>query len=283
MEFNDQPTMDGTARPRADTTAHALAERYEVLEKLGEGGMGIVLKARDRETSEVVAVKVLRAEIAANTAAMERFKSEVRLARSITHKNVCRVHELLRFGDTVIISMEYVEGENLRRVLTRSGGLRVGRGLQIVGQICAGLAEAHAQGVVHRDLKPENVMLDQDGNVKIMDFGIARGITRPAEGGLTQDGALLGTPAYMAPEQAAGKTADHRADIYSLGLIVYEMLTGVTAFRGDTPIAVALKQVHDTPSAPRELEPTLPAYIEKTILKCLEKNPEKRFQSAEAL
>lgn len=255
----------------------ALTERYEILGEIGRGGMGIVCKARDRETGELVALKVLKPGIAEDASFMERFKRELRLARKITHKNVCRVHEFNRVGDTACISMEFVDGESLRAVLKRFGGMPLRKGIEIAGQICAGLREAHSQGVVHRDLKPENVMLDRAGQVKIMDFGIARS----GEAGLTQAGAVLGTPGYMAPEQVEGKPVDQRADIYALGCILYEMLTGAVAFAGDTPVQVAIKQLHEAPRPPRELEPTLPDHIELAILNCLEKDPGKRFASVD--
>lgn len=274
------PTKAAVESGRADTPPRALEQRYELLGEAGRGGMGIVYRARDRETGELVALKVLKPEIAADAGIVERFKNELRLARKITHKNVCRIHEFNRAADgTAYISMEFVEGESLRRVLSRFGNLGVRGGTRIAQQICAGLREAHAQGVVHRDLKPENVMVDREGNIKVMDFGIARSL----EAGTTGTTGIMGTPAYMAPEQAEGKTVDARADIYALGLILYELFTGSTAFKGDTPVAVALKQIHETPPAPREVEPALPAHVEKTILKCLEKNPAKRFQSVDEL
>lgn len=261
-------SVPGIAAPQA---------RYEILAEAGRGGMGIVYKARDRETGELVALKVLKPEIAADVTIIERFKNELKLARKVTHKNVCRIHEFNRATDgTAYISMEYVDGDSLRRVLDRFGGLPLRKGVQIAQQICAGLGEAHAQGVVHRDLKPENIILDQAGNVKIMDFGIARSL----EAGTNLTSGIIGTPAYLAPEQAEGKPVDHRSDIYSLGLILYEMFTGSKTFTGQTPVEMALKHVHETPAAPREIEPTIPAYIERAILKCLEKNPAKRFQSA---
>ncbi len=285
---DNQPTAPlGRSEPVAHpadsshTPAHprALEQRYEILSEAGHGGMGIVYRARDRETGEIVALKVLKPEIAADAAIIERFKNELRLARKITHKNVSRIHEFNRAPDgSAYISMEYVDGDSLRRVLNRFGAMGLRTGLRIAQQVSEGLHEAHAQGVVHRDLKPENIMLDQAGNVKVMDFGIARSL----ESSSATTG-ILGTPTYMAPEQAEGKLVDARTDIYALGLIFYEMFTGSMAFSGDTPAAVMYKHVHHTPASPRELEAGIPAHIERAILKCLEKNPAKRYQSVDEL
>ncbi len=254
-----------------------ISDRYQVLSTVGQGGMGIVYRVRDRETDEVLALKVLKPDIAHDQHMMERFKNELRLAHRITHKNVCRVYDFTPTAAAPYITMEFVEGESLRQRLQRDGTMSIPQAVHVVCQMCAGLREAHAQGIVHRDLKPENVMLEISGDVKIMDFGVARSI----EGGGTLTAALVGTPAYMSPEQALGMKVDRRADIYALGLVLYEMLTGVTAFSATTPIALAMKQIHDTPVHPRELEPTLPATLEKTILRCLEKDPARRFQSVE--
>jgi hypothetical protein len=253
----------------------ALGVRYEILAEAGHGSMGNVYKARDRETGETVALKLLKPEIASDQAMMDRFKNELLFARKITHKNVCRVYEFNRVAGIAYTSMEFVEGESLRSVLNRFGGLPQRKATDLGLQICSGLKEAHAQGIVHRDLKPENVMIDAQGNVKIMDFGIARSM----EAGTRLTGAMVGTPAYMAPEQVAGKPVDYRTDIYSLGLMLYEMFTGAPAFSADNSIAVALKQIREEPPAPHEIEPNIPVGIERAILKCLEKDPARRFQS----
>jgi serine/threonine protein kinase len=253
----------------------ALRHRYDVLGAAGHGSMGDVYKARDRETGETVALKILKPEIASDQAMMDRFKNELLFARKITHKNVCRVHEFNRIGGVAYTSMEFVEGDSLRSVINRFGGLPLRKGVDVALQICSGLKEAHAQGIVHRDLKPENVMMDTQGNVKIMDFGIARSMEA-----LTRlTGSMVGTPAYMAPEQVAGKPVDYRTDIYSLGLILYEVFTGAQAFQADNSVAVALKQMRESPAPPHEIEPAIPLPLERTILKCLEKEPTRRYQS----
>jgi serine/threonine protein kinase len=275
-----------TASPALPPNVHlstaaiaALGQRYDILSDAGHGSMGNVFKARDRETGEVVALKLLKPEIASDQAMMDRFKNELLFARKITHKNVCRVYDFNRINGLAYTSMEFVEGESLRSVLNRFGGLPLRKGIDLARQICSGLKEAHAQGIVHRDLKPENVMVDERGNVKIMDFGIARSMDA-----LTRmTGAMVGTPAYMAPEQVGGKAVDYRTDIYSLGLILYEMFTGVQAFHADNAVAVAMKQLNEVPVPPHEVDPAIPAPIERVILKCLEKDPAKRFQSVEEL
>jgi len=253
----------------------ALSQRYDILAEAGHGSMGNVYKARDRETGETVALKLLKPEIASDQAMMDRFKNELLFARKITHKNICRVHEFNRIGGVAYTSMEFVEGESLRSALNRFGGFPSRKAVDLAQQMCSGLKEAHAQGIVHRDLKPENVMIDELGNIKIMDFGIARSMEMATR--LT--GSMVGTPAYMAPEQVAGKSVDYRTDVYSLGLILYEMFTGAQAFRADNAVAVALKQMQENPRPPHEIEPNIPAAMERVILKCLEKEPARRFQT----
>ena len=253
--------------------------RYEVLSQIGAGGMGILYKVRDLETSEIVALKVLKPEIASDPEVQENFKRELCLARKITHKNVCRIYDFSRSNGTACTSMELVEGESLSAKLSRSSALPLSEAMDIARQICAGLHEAHAQDIVHRDLKPANVMIDRSGTVKIMDFGIARMVHR--DGPMT--GTIVGTPEYMAPEQAEMKPVSPSTDIYALGLLLYEMVTGVAAFSGDTPVAVALKQIREYPKHPREIIPQLSGAVDAVIMKCLQKDPAKRFRSIDAL
>src|SRR5271154_5132196 len=275
----EQPAPVDAGTNLSPATLAALSQRYVILADAGHGSMGNVYKARDRETGEVVALKLLKPEIASDQTMMERFKNELLFARKITHTNVCRVYEFNRIGGIAYTSMEFVEGESLRSVLNRFGGLPSRKAIDLVGQICSGLKEAHAQGIVHRDLKPENVMIDAQGNVKIMDFGIARSM----EAVTRLTGSMVGTPAYMAPEQVGGKPVDYRTDIYSLGLMMYEIFTGAQAFQADNAVAVALKQMREAPIPPHEIEPAVPVGIERAILKCLEKEPSKRFQSISEL
>jgi len=278
-----QPAETVVSSPIASALAtnvlSALGQRYEILGEAGHGSMGNVYKARDRETGETVALKLLKPEIASDQAMMDRFKNELLFARKITHKNVCRVYEFNRVAGIAYTSMEFVEGESLRSVLNRFGALTQKKARDLALQICSGLKEAHVQGIVHRDLKPENVMIDGSGNLKLMDFGIARSM----EAVTRQTGAMVGTPAYMAPEQVSGSPVDYRTDIYSLGLMLYEMFTGKPAFTAENAIAVALKQMREDPVPPRTVDPSVPVAIERIILKCLEKAPAKRFQTVSEL
>jgi serine/threonine protein kinase len=284
MESHDLKTQvlaspgSAAAGPPPDVAA-ILATRHEVLNSLGEGGMGLVYRVRDRETNEILALKLLRPEIARDPAMMERFKDEIRLARRITHKNVCRIYDFNRVDDLAYLTMEFVDGESLRAYLKRAGKLSPERVVDLARQIAAGLGEAHAQGVVHRDLKPENVMLARDGLVKLMDFGIARAL----EGNTTTTQTVIGTPGYMAPEQSQGKGVDQRTDLYALGLILYECLTGRRAFAGATPVEVALKQIKERPVPPRQLLSSTPPHLEAIVMRCLEKEPSRRFASAAEL
>ena len=270
-----QPGTFSTFSPDEQTGPPDLP-RYEILARAGVGATGLLFKARDRETNEVVALKVLKAEIADKPELIDAFKNELRLARKITHKNVCRIYDFNRADGISFISMEFVEGESLRRVLSRFNALSTRTAIKLASQICDGLREAHAQGIVHRDLKPENLMIDGSGNVKLMDFGLAHLVAEEST-------AAVGTPSYMAPEQAQGAAVDQRCDIYALGLVLFEMFTGASAFTGETPMVVALKQIQDAPQNPRDIERTIPEHISKAILRCLEKDPGKRFSSVDEL
>jgi len=264
--------------PRELAVGGTFAGRYQVTEELGKGGMGRVYKAYDTEIKEHVALKVLNPEIAADESIVERFRNELKFARKISHRHVCRMFDLGRVDDTAYISMEYVSGEDLKTLLRRIGHLPARKALAFAEQVAEGLAEAHRLGVVHRDLKPQNIMIDREGNARIMDFGIARALKTK---GITDPGMIIGTPDYMAPEQFEGKDADQRTDIYALGAILYEMLTSGPPFEGETPLVVAMKHKTERPRDPRETNPQVPEPLSRLILRCLEKDREKRFQSAE--
>ena len=225
------------------------ANRYQIIEELGRGGMGRVYKTLDKEINEKVAIKILKPEISAEKGTIERFRNELRLARKIRHMNVCQMFDITKERNVYFITMEYVSGEDLKTTLHRVGRLSVGKTLIIAKQICKGLAEAHRRGVIHRDLKPHNIMIDRAGDVRIMDFGIARSLKSK---GLTESGVMIGTPDYMSPEQALGDPVDQRSDIYSLGVILYELLTGEVPFKGDTAFSVVLKHKTEPPPDPRE-------------------------------
>jgi serine/threonine protein kinase/tetratricopeptide (TPR) repeat protein len=264
--------------PKRELTRGAtFAGRYEIIEELGKGGMGRVYRVEDTKLNQEIALKLIKPEIAADKKTIERFRNELKTARMIAHKNVCRMFDLGETDGAHFITMEYIAGEDLKSFIHRSGQMAVGTALRIAQQICEGLSEAHKLGVVHRDLKSNNIMIDKEGNVRIMDFGIARSL----EGkGITGAGVLIGTPEYMSPEQVEGKEVDQQSDIYSLGIILYEMLTGRVPFEGDTPFTVGVKHKSEKPQEPRELNTQIPEGLNRVILRCLEKEKERRYQSA---
>jgi serine/threonine protein kinase/Tfp pilus assembly protein PilF len=258
-------------------TGATFAGRYQVIEELGKGGMGRVYKVFDTDIKEKVALKMLKPEIASDKETIERFSNELKYARKISHRNVCRMYDLGKAEGTHFITMEYVHGEDLKSMIRMSTGLTIGTVLSIGKQVCEGLAEAHGLGVVHRDLKPQNIMIDKGGNAKIMDFGIARSIR---EKGITGPSVLIGTPEYMSPEQAEAKEVDQRSDIYSLGIILYEMATGRAPFEGETALSIAMKHKGEIPKDPKQFNPNIPDDLSGVILKCLEKDKAKRYQTA---
>jgi TolB-like protein/Tfp pilus assembly protein PilF/tRNA A-37 threonylcarbamoyl transferase component Bud32 len=276
-EIHPEVTETLQAPIRELTTGSNFAARYQVIEELGKGGMGRVYKVFDTDIKEKVALKLLKPEIASDKETIERFSNELKYARKISHRNVCRMYDLGKSEGTYFITMEYVQGEDLKSMIRMAAGLSIGAVLSIGKQVCDGLAEAHSLGVVHRDLKPQNIMIDKGGNAKIMDFGIARSIR---EKGITGPSVLIGTPEYMSPEQAEAKEVDYRSDIYSLGIILYEMATGRVPFEGDTALSIAMKHKGEAPKNPKQFNPNIPDDLSSVILKCLEKNKADRYQTA---
>jgi serine/threonine-protein kinase len=255
--------------------------RYEIQAVLGRGGMGVVYRAHDRDLDDAVAIKTLRGEaLSADPTLLDRFKQEIRLARRITHPNILRTHDLGETGGLRYLSMEFVKGLTLKQLVEAGDILPMPVGLRIAKQICAGLAAAHEVGVIHRDIKPQNIIIEATGGLKIMDFGIAR---LKEDRGMTAEGTVVGTPDYMSPEQARGVTLDFRSDIYSTGVVLYEVFTGTLPFEGDTPLAVVLKHIQENPPSPQARNPKIDPKISQIILKCMQKDPRDRFQSVNEL
>jgi eukaryotic-like serine/threonine-protein kinase len=255
------------------------ANRYRIESLLGEGGMGAVYKALDLELDRLVALKLVRPELAGATKAMQRFKQELLLASRISHKNILRIHDLSDFGGIKYITMAFVEGQDLADLMDSTGQFPIPRAVKFTRQLCAALEAAHGEGVVHRDLKPQNIMVDASDNLFILDFGLAKSLESEVTK-MTRTGQIMGTPRYMSPEQVEAREVDHRSDLYSLGLIVYEMFTGQVPFRGESAMQLMYQRMTEHPPDPRTKCPDLPEYLSGIILKCLEKDPARRYQSA---
>jgi HAMP domain-containing protein len=255
-------------------TGQKLAGRYEIIEPIGSGGMGTVYRALDLELSEPVAIKTLRREFVTDSTALARFKSELRLARRISHRNVVRTHDLGEADGMYFITMEYVEGKSVKALITERGRLPVHATLPIARQLCRALEVAHEAGIVHRDIKPHNMVLAPDGVLKVMDFGIARLLGRTQ--GMTQTGMVVGTPEYMAPEQLLGEDVDARADIYAVGVVIYECLTGRTPHTADNPMALISRVLEQPPVPPHELVPDIPLKLSEAVLAALHRDRGKR-------
>lgn len=259
---------------------HTFGSRFEVLQLLGEGGMGRVYKAWDRELERVVALKTIRGEMAQEPDILKRFKQELLLAQKITHKNVIRIHDMGEAEGVKFFTMEFIEGKSLKELVQEQGRLSPDQAVGIFRQVLSALEEAHSQGVVHRDLKPQNIMVDPDCGAHIMDFGIARSLL---DTGMTATGMMIGTPDYMSPEQVQGQKADAQADVFSIGVILYEMLTGDLPYKGDTTASRVMARLSQKPRAPRQLNPEIPQYLENVVLKCMEADRALRYKSARAV
>ena len=275
------PAASG-ARPVMPTNlapGTAFGSRYRIESLLGEGGMGAVYKAYDTELGRTVALKLVRPELATSPQTMQRFKQELLLASKISHKNILRIHDLGDAGGVKFITMALVEGTDLAGVIEKGGRLPFDRALKFTRQLCSALEAAHNEGVVHRDLKPQNILIDQSDNIYVSDFGLAKSLESEATM-MTRTGQILGTPRYMSPEQVEARDVDHRADIYSMGLIVYEMFTADIPFRGESAMQLMYQRVTAAPQDPRTIFPEMPDYLATIILKCLERDPAKRYQTA---
>jgi len=256
------------------------AERYQIIEELGKGGMGRVIRALDKKLDEEIAIKFIRPGLTEDPATVERFRTELKAARQVIHKNVARMFDLNEADGVPYITMEYVRGGDLKSLIKKMGRLDAQQAVRIIRQVAEGLAEAHRTGVIHRDLKPHNIMVDEEGTARITDFGLAR-LRKTDDATLTAPG--MGTPAYASPEQVEGTAVDNRSDLYSLGIMLYEMLTGKIPFKGDSPYSVALQRLTKAPPDPRSLQPDIPEALVHIIMKCLERERERRYQNAEEL
>src|SRR6266496_1450433 len=257
-----------------------LANRYEILQMLGEGGMGAVYKARDNELDRAIALKVIRPELASNPEILQRFKQELVLARQVTDRNIIRIFDLGEADGIRFITMEYVEGTSLYQILREHGKLPVKEAAEIIEQVLTGLKAAHREGVIHRDLKPGNIMRDPHGRILVMDFGLARSLESD---GMTKTGAVLGTMEYMSPEQAMGSELDPRSDLFTVGLIFFELLTGKMPFKAETALASLLKRVQERAIVLSSLDNTIPLAVERMVGKCLERDVNQRYQTAQEI
>ncbi|MCL5256652.1 MAG: protein kinase, partial [Chloroflexi bacterium] len=251
--------------------------RYRLLEKIGDGGMAVVYLSEDILLDRQVAVKILRDQYASDERFLARFRREAKAAANLSHPNIVSIFDVGQDGDTHYIVMERIEGTSLKEVLAKEGALSAARAVRIATQVCSALGYAHRKGLVHRDIKPQNILMVHGEQVKVVDFGIAKGLTDVS---LTDEGTALGTVHYLSPEQARGEPTTALSDLYSLGVVLYEMSTGHLPFESDTAVGVALKHIESEPELPRNLNPAVPATLESIILKAMSKDPNSRFASA---
>ena len=257
-----------------------LGDRYEILEQLGGGGMSLVYKAKDKFLNRLVTVKVLRSVYTSDDDFVHRFHREARAVASLSHPNIVNIHDIGQQDEIHYLVMEYIDGNNLKNFMQKNKEMCFREVANIIGQICDALQHAHDNNIVHRDVKPHNILITNDSRVKLTDFGIAIETT---SGTITNDDMVMGSVHYISPEQVKGEVATFSSDIYSLGVILYEMLTGKLPFTGDTPIAVALKHVQEEPERPFKINPSIPEELEQVVMKAMEKDPQKRYESAKKL
>jgi tetratricopeptide (TPR) repeat protein/TolB-like protein/predicted Ser/Thr protein kinase len=277
------PVGDLETMVMVDATALApgsnFGTRYRIEALLGQGGMGRVYKAYDKDLDRTVALKVVRHGVMGESDALKRFKQELILASKISHKNILRIHDMGEVGDTKFITMAYVEGQDLYGILKENPKMSIERVLKFATALAEALAAAHAEGVIHRDLKPQNILVNKDDQIFVSDFGLAKSFEKGAQG-MTKTGAFLGTPRYMSPEQVEGKPADQRSDLYSYGLMLYEMAVGDVPFTGESTLKVMYQRIQEKPKNPKLVNPALPSWFARVIMRCLERDPAARYQSA---
>ena len=275
------PSSNRTASGRDSAAVFQIGEqvggRYEILQLLGEGGMGAVYKASDRALNRFVALKVIRPELASNPAILARFKQELLLAHQVTHRNVIRIYDLGEAEGVLFITMEFIEGKDLRSLIREKQKFAPEEAVEVIQQVCQALDAAHSVGVIHRDLKPQNIMQDPAGRILVMDFGLARTV---AGDGMTQTGAIVGTMEYMSPEQALGKDLDQRSDIFALGLILFELLTGKTPFHAESALASLIKRTQERAVSISDIDAQIPGALTEIVSKCLERDLNERYQTA---
>jgi serine/threonine protein kinase len=273
---NESPTLTMTPINKKHLDiGFVFGERYKILDKVGEGGFGSVYKAEDKKLNEIVCIKILDSKLTMDIDHKDRFITEIKLARKITHPNVVRIHDFAEIEGNYVVTMEYVDGSSLKDKI-KQGNIPTNDMIFYVEQICRALDAAQIMGIIHRDIKPGNILIDRNDNVKIVDFGLAKA------GDLGEDtvtGAIMGTPEYMSPEQVSSETVDQRSDIYSLGVVMYEMFTGQLPFKGDSPMATALKRTLEDPIPPRKINPTLMSWIDKIVTKMIQRDKNKRYSS----
>jgi eukaryotic-like serine/threonine-protein kinase len=268
--------------PRSTQQGHRYGGRYEIRRSIASGGMAEVFMARDALLNRTVALKLMHPEYAGNKAFVERFRREAQAAASLNDPRIVSIYDWGSDDGTYFIVMEYVEGNTLSEIIRSSGPLDITSAVKIAADVCGALHLAHRKGIVHRDVKPANIALTMNGQTKVMDFGIARAASDGAEQ-VTQTGMVIGTASYFSPEQAQGRTVDARSDVYSVGVVLYEMLTGVVPFKGESPVAVAYKHVTEDPVPPRELASDIPPELEAVVMKALAKNPDNRYLTADEM